>query len=120
MDNLSGPVLLSISRLHFRSLFHLEFAGDSEEESIAARKKRIFRCMPRLHLRAPMSEVRKIFEHMLVPIVSIQKALGCGFEEVEALLRDGPKEEHRFRGWAGLEAAADLGLDFGIRRVEIV
>jgi hypothetical protein len=80
----------------------------------------VLRDSARLEFRAPMSEVRKIFEIIVVPIVSIQRALGCSVDDVKALLKYGPREEHQFIGWAGLEATDDLGLDISIRQVQIL
>jgi hypothetical protein len=65
-----------------------------------------------------------IFEFMLAPLARIQRILGCDFDEVEALLRDGPREEQWFVSLANLIRSggviSDLDLDIRIHLVRIL
>ncbi len=75
----------------------------------------------RLYLRTPISVVRDIFKSVLVPMARIQFVLGIGFNELEALLNDGPREEERFiSSLENIEAARDLNLDISVRQIQIL
>ncbi len=76
--------------------------------------------LPRLYLRTPISLVRKIFSRVLDPMVRIQHVLGGSFAEVEALLRNGPREERRFVGSVNPAVDCDPNLDMSIRQVQIL
>jgi hypothetical protein len=67
-----------------------------------------------------MSTVREIFQLVLLPMAMIQCVLRCEFDEVEALLRDGPREEQQFIGSAILYPSRDLNLDISVQRVQIL
>jgi hypothetical protein len=74
-----------------------------------------------------MSIVREVFEFLLAEMARIQRALGSGFDEVEACLRDGPREEQRFLGLVsirrdivGPDPTCDLSLDIRVHQAQIL
>jgi hypothetical protein len=78
--------------------------------------------LPRLYLRASMSAVRKVFEIVLARMMRILNVLEIGLDEGEALLRDGPKDEHRFIGSLAISDGQinDLHLDIRVQQVRIL
>ncbi|RYP60681.1 hypothetical protein DL769_008020 [Monosporascus sp. CRB-8-3] len=70
-----------------------------------------------LHLRAPIETVREIVTFWLTPVARIQHALKGSFDELEALLRQGPKDEHHF---LGCPCIFDFGFDGSTYQVHIM
>ncbi|RYP49451.1 hypothetical protein DL768_004861 [Monosporascus sp. mg162] len=70
-----------------------------------------------LHLRAPIETVREIVTSWFNPVARIQRALKGSFDEVEAMLRQGPKDEHLF---LGCPCSLDFGFDESTYQVHIL
>lgn len=81
--------------------------------------------LQRVYLRAPMTEVRAVFEHVVAPVARIKRVLGINFDEVEAVIRNGPRDHHRFIGSAvGRRLFGgsfwDLHFDVDVRQAQIL